>query len=106
MTLSNANILKSSLDCETCGCSPLLVAVPCDVMKDCNTIIHEKYAKAAFDKFNTDRYGLKDCTKNHDVYFLQDMLELKLVSDELADCELELDCECSCKIINERIKTL
>lgn len=77
-----------------------------DFSQDCNTELYQKYARAGFDKFNADKYGLKDCTKNHDVYFLQDLLELKHASDELAELELELDCTCSCVKINERIKTL
>ncbi len=108
--LGVANIAATADTCESCELPT--VDISCKAVKDCNTIINQKFAGAAYDKFNLDKYGLKGCNKEHDPYFLLDLLELERVAGNLKKCGAlgttvkVLDCTCDYENICERIRTL
>jgi hypothetical protein len=91
-----------------CDLSNLIVSNEYIVPEDEQTIINTHFAGAAFDTFNKDRFGIKGCRITHDPYFLQDMVEILTVSEELESCDNALDSclGCDLKTVKQRIQTI
>ncbi len=70
--------------------------------------INKHFAEQTFIEFNRVRFGLESCKIDKDHLYMQDLLEIWTVAQELEDCEEELDtCNgCSLNTIEETIKTL
>jgi hypothetical protein len=98
--------LLSNMQAAICNPVTGVFLEPVNNKKSCRTEIHEKFAGAAFDKFNADRYGIKSCKLKHDPYFLHDLLQLEKVTSEIEACGKVLSCDCDCDKICERINTL
>ena len=69
--------------------------------------INKLFAEAIFAKYQTQRFGLKNCNNKVDVDLAYDLLNLYNVADSLVDCnpEEQLAC-CPLCVIEERINTL
>ena len=81
----------------------------CHEIQDLITKASTLFAEAGFTVFNADRFGMKSCKHEYDPYFLQDMIEILKVAQELdtCDCALDTTCSgCSLKVIEQRISTL
>ena len=94
------------MSAQKCKSSCAIPVNSCNDYKDCNTIIHEKFAQSAFELFNANKYGLKSCKITYDPYFLHDLMQLEFVLTELKECDKVLDCDCDYNVLCERIHTL
>lgn len=69
--------------------------------------ISKLFAESAFAEFQKKRFGLKNCRSKVDMNVAYDLLNLHIVTSDLADCnpEEQLAC-CPLCVIEEKINTL
>ena len=80
----------------------------CKEIQDLKTKANTLFAESMFSVFNQDRFGLKSCKREYDPYFMQDMVELLCVAQELESCDKALDSclGCDLETIQQTISTL
>lgn len=68
--------------------------------------INNLFSESVFLKYRTQRYGLKNCSKNIDSDYLFDIKNLYERTKEMDDCGFSLSPGCSITKIEELISTL